>query len=189
MAAQNIALAGLQLIVGYEWLVSGLDKVLLGTFPSQLPGLLAAATSSGRLPGFFAALLQQFVAPHAVLFGLFIEWAETLGGLGLMSAGLVTLLRPWAERYLNVRAATIFLSVARLLDGVSLAAAAGTGLLGLSYFLLDGLPTPWFTPSVAYGGAIDTGLFLAAASAVLVTSQLIQWRRQSSASSASSSAQ
>src|SRR5262245_13225038 len=32
----NIALAGLQLVLGYQWLVSGIDKVLLGTFPAQI---------------------------------------------------------------------------------------------------------------------------------------------------------
>ena len=49
------------------------------------------------------------------------------------------------------------------------------GLLGVSYFFLDDLPTPWFVPSVAFGGAIDTGLFLAVASVILVVSQFIQW--------------
>ena len=53
-------------------------------------------------------------------------------------------------------------------------AALGMGLLGVSYFFLDDLPTPWFVPSVAFGGSIDTGLFLAVASVILVVSQLMQ---------------
>src|SRR5438045_8062208 len=36
----NIALAGLQLLIGYEWLLAGGDKFLLGAFPAQLGGLL-----------------------------------------------------------------------------------------------------------------------------------------------------
>jgi hypothetical protein len=172
--APNIALAGLQLLVGYEWLVSGIDKLLFGMFPERLGGLLAQLVSGGQLPGFFAALLRHVVVPNAVLFGYVIEWGETLAGLGLVTAGLMALLRPLAERYLRGALAVVFAIGFQLLGFLAPLAAAGAGLLGLSFFFLDGLPKPWFAPSIAYGGAIDTGLFLAAASVVLVLSQLMQ---------------
>lgn len=170
----NIALVGLQLLVGYEWLVSGVDKLLFGLFPERLDGLLAPLVSDGQLPGFFAALLRQVAVPNAVFFGYVIEWAETLAGVGLITAGLMALLSPLIERHLRGVLAVIFADGLRLLGFLAPLAAAGAGLLGLSFFFLDGLPTPWFTPSIAYGGAIDTGLFLAAASAVLVVCQLTQ---------------
>jgi hypothetical protein len=176
--ASNIALAGLQLLLGYEWLVSGVDKLLFGAFPASLGGLLTSALNGGQLPGFFAALLRALVAPNATLFGYLIEWGETLAGVGLVTAGLVALLRPLLERHLRGALAALFAPGIRLLDGLSPLAAAGAGLLGLSFFLLDGLPAPWFMPSIAYGGAIDTGLFLAAASVVLVGSQLVQRRQR-----------
>ena len=172
----NIALAGLQLLLGYEWLLAGGDKLLLAAFPAQLAGMLLALVSGGHLVGFFAAILQGLVAPHAVLFGYLIELGETLAGLGLMAAGLVTLLRPLAGRYLSGTSATVFMFGDRLLGRLALVAAMGAGLLGVSYFFLDGLPAPWFLPSVAFGGSIDNGLFLAIASVILVVSQLIQWR-------------
>src|SRR5690348_12553106 len=84
--ALNMTQALLQLIVGYEWLLSGTDKLLLGTFPAQLSGLLNASLSGGRFPSFFAALLRWLVLPNAVLFGYLIEWGETLVGMGLMIA-------------------------------------------------------------------------------------------------------
>ncbi len=174
----NMALAGLQLIVGYAWLLAGVDKLLFGVFPAQLGGLLRTAVSGGHLPGFLVAILQGLVVPNAVLFGYLIEWGETLAGLVLVTAGLVALLRPLAWRYLGDTSAAVFLSGARLLEKLAPLAATGAGLLGLSYFFLDGLPKPWFVPSIAFGGAIDTGLFLAAASVVLVVSQFVQ-RRQS----------
>lgn len=174
----NIALAGLQLLIGYEWLVSGVDKLLFGAFPARLGGLLTPTINGGQLPGLFAALLRALVLPNAALFGYLIEWGETLAGVGLVAAGLVALLRPFAERRLSGSLAALFAFGVRLLDRLSPAAAAGAGLLGLSFFLLDGLPSPWFTPSIAYGGAIDTGLFLAAASVVLVISQLAQRRQR-----------
>lgn len=177
VSTPNLALAGLQLLVGYEWLVSGVDKVLLGSFPDKMGGLLTAAISGGRLPGFFADMLQALVLPGAPFFGVLIEWGELLAGLGLIAAGLVTLLRPLAERYLNLRAALVYSYGAHLLDLLAPAAAIGAGLLGLSFFLLDGLPSPWFAPGIAYGGAIDTGLFLAVASVVLVVGQLAHRKR------------
>ena len=172
----NIALAGLQLLIGYEWLLPGGDKLLLGAFPAQLGGMLLTLVSGGHLVSFFAAILQGLVAPNAVLFGHLIELGETLAGLGLMAAGLVALLRPLAGRRLRGRSATLFVFGDRLLGRLALFAALGAGLLGVSYFFLDGLPAPWFIPSVAFGGSIDPGLFLAVASVVLIVSQLMQRR-------------
>jgi hypothetical protein len=170
----NMALAGLQLIVGYELLLAGVDKLLFGVFPAQLGGLLRTAVGGDHLPGFFVAILRGLVVPNAALFGYLIEWGETLAGLGLVTAGLVALLRPLAGRYLGGTSAAMFLFGARLVERLAPFAATGAGLLGLSYFLLDGLPKPWFIPSIAFGGAIDNGLFLAAASVVLVVSQFVQ---------------
>jgi hypothetical protein len=71
----------------------------------------------------------------------------------------------------------MFVSGFRLVERLASIAALGAGLLGLSYFFLDGLPKPWFFPSIAFGGSIDMGLFLAAASVVLVVSQFVQWHQ------------
>ncbi|HLJ80715.1 MAG TPA: hypothetical protein VKT52_04445, partial [Ktedonobacterales bacterium] len=98
-AAPNFALIGLELLVGYEWLVSGVDKLLIGTFPDTLGGLLTQSLSGGQLPGFFAAILRGLVAPNAVPFGYLIEWGEILAGLGLIAAALSELARPWIERH------------------------------------------------------------------------------------------
>src|SRR5437899_1274907 len=112
----NIALVGLQLLLGYEWLLAGGDKFLLGAFPAQLGGLLSASVHGGHLVGFFVAILQGLVAPNAVLFGYLIESGETLAGLGLMTAGLVALLRPLAGRSLSGTSATLFAYGDRLLQ-------------------------------------------------------------------------
>src|SRR5260221_3597283 len=60
----NVALAGLQLVIGYQWLVSGIDKVLLGTVPAQIRHLLVAQIGSSDLPGYFAKLLPALVVPN-----------------------------------------------------------------------------------------------------------------------------
>lgn len=172
--APDIALAGLQLLLGYEWLLAGGDKFLLGTFPAQLRGLLLTSISGGHLIGFFTAMLHGLVVPNAVLFGYLIESGETLAGLGLMTAGLIVLLRPLARHYLKGTGARVFMYGDRILEKLAPLAATGAGILGLSYFFLDGLPKPWFVPSIAFGGSIDTGLFLAVASVILLVSQFVQ---------------
>jgi len=170
----NIALAGLQIIVGYEWLLAGGDKLLLGGFPAQMGKLLLTIIGGGQLLGFFASILRELVVPNAVLFGYLIEWGETLAGLGLVTAGLLALLRSLVEHSPGGRSTAMFMSGFRLVERLAPLAAIGAGLLGLSYFFLDGLPKPWFVPSIAFGGSIDMGLFLAAASVVLVVGQLVQ---------------
>jgi hypothetical protein len=102
-------LAGLQLLLGYEWLVSGVDKLLYGTFPQTLGTLLKGTLSNPKVPAFFVALLRDLVLPNAALFGAFIMWAETLAGLGLIAAGLVALLRPWLTRQLTGTLASAFI--------------------------------------------------------------------------------
>ena len=170
----NIALAGLQMLIGYEWLLAGGDKLLLGGFPAQLGKLLLTIVNGGQLLGFFASILRELMVPNAVLFGYLIELGEVLAGLGLVTAGLLALLRPLVERSRGGRNRAMFLSGFQLVERLAPLAAVGAGLLGLSYFLLDGLPKPWFVPSIAFGGSIDMGLFLAAASVVLVVSQFVQ---------------
>jgi hypothetical protein len=172
----NIALAGLQLVIGYQWLVSGVDKLLLGTFPLQMGPLLAGQIGGGKLPGYFAALLQGLVVPNAPAFGYAIMLGETLAGLGLIAAGLLELLRPLAEAHLVGSIWTVFAVTDRLVTSLAPLAAAGAGLLGLSYYLLDGAPTIWFTSSLAYGGAVAPGMVIALASLVLVVAQVVRPR-------------
>jgi hypothetical protein len=172
----NVALVGLQLVIGYQWLVSGVDKILLGTFPAQIGHLLAGQIGSGKLPMYFSALLQALVVPNAPLCGYAIMVGETLAGLGLVGAGLVALLRPLFEARARGRLWQLFAMTDRLVTGLAPLAAAGAGLLGLSYYLLDGAPTLWFMPSLAYGGAIAPGMVVALASLVLVAVQVVRPR-------------
>jgi thiosulfate dehydrogenase [quinone] large subunit len=172
----NVALAGLQLVIGYQWLVSGVDKILLGSFPAQMGHLLAGQIGSGKLPGYFAASLRTLVVPNAPAFGYAIMLGETLAGLGLIAAGLLAFTRPLAEARLAGRPWRAFALADRLVTGLSPLAAAGAGLLGLSYYLLDGAPTLWLTPSLAYGGAIAPGMVVALACLVLVAAQVVRPR-------------
>ena len=63
----NIALAGFQILIGYEWLLAGGDKLLLGGFPAQLGKLLLGVGGGGQLPGSFASLLRELVPQCCIL--------------------------------------------------------------------------------------------------------------------------
>ena len=65
------------------------------------------------------------------------------------------------------------------IEWLAAGAALGAGLMGLTFYLLDGAPSQWFMPSIAFGGALDTGLLLAAGSAVLLADAVAggQFRR------------
>lgn len=176
----SLARLGLQAALGYEWLVSGLDKALYGRFPATLGSLLAGVLHGGAVPAAFAALLRAVALPHPLFFGWLIEWSETLAGLALLGAALVELLRPLMERHLTPETRRQWWEPAhRVVDALALAAAVGTALLGLSFYLLDGAPAFWPEPSVAFGGAIDTGLLLAALAAPLAIGPVLpRLRRQ-----------
>jgi thiosulfate dehydrogenase [quinone] large subunit len=171
----NVLLAALQLLVGYQWLVSGGDKLLYGHFPDQMRQLVAGAISSGRLPDFFAQFLQSAVLPNATIFGVLVECGEMLTGLGLLAGVLLSMTRPpilrrlTAERGSGARFARIALGALYVLTVV---AALGALFMGLNYWALDGMPMPWFAPGLAYGGAIHPALFLAGASATILIGQI-----------------
>ena len=174
----RIARIGLQAALGYEWLVSGLDKALYGRFPETLGGLLAGALRAGEIPAPFAALLRTLALPHPLFFGWLIEWSETLSGLALLGAALMALLRPALERRLAPEARSWLPPAHRTVDMLAVAAAAGAVLLGLSFYLLDGALAFWPLPTIAFGGAVDTGLLLAALAAPLALGPALTWLRR-----------
>jgi hypothetical protein len=63
-------------------------------------------------------------------------------------------------------------AIVRLLIVLTMGAALGGMFLGLNFFVMDGMPTPWFTPGIAYGGAIHSGLLLSLACLVIFIGQI-----------------
>ncbi|HEX6818617.1 MAG TPA: hypothetical protein VF120_09605, partial [Ktedonobacterales bacterium] len=56
-------------------------------------------------------------------------------------------------------------------------AALASLAMAVNYYLLDGLPAPWFQPSFAFGGAIDSSLLLALFSLVILLGRAMAgWR-------------
>ena len=162
------AFASLALLLGYAWLLAGVDKLLLGNFPTQLTQILAGSLHGGTIPGFFADFLRVVVLPNGALFGLMAEYAEILAGLGLIAASLAILFAPPLEQRVAPPVAQWVARTRRLAVALGVLAAIGTVLLGGIYYLLDGAPSQWFMPSAAVDGALDPGLQLALGSLVLL---------------------
>jgi hypothetical protein len=173
----NLVLAGLQLLVGYAWLVSGVDKLLYGSFPDRVPQLISSSIDSGRLPDIFAQLAQAIVLPNAFLLGVLVECGETLTGAGLLAGAVIALVGPALERRIIARQASgaaqpRYAFILQLLGVLTMGAALGGAFLGLNFYVMDGMPTPWFTPGIAYGGAIHSGLLLSIACLIILVGQI-----------------
>jgi thiosulfate dehydrogenase (quinone) large subunit len=86
-----VALLLVQLCLGYEWLVSGLTKIVHGDFPGGLGGELADLGKQS--PGWYRGLLTNAIEPHAQLVGYGIEIAELLAGVVLIGSAVIWLAR------------------------------------------------------------------------------------------------
>src|SRR2546428_766609 len=89
----RILLAAIQAIIGWEWLMSGGNKLLFGTFPQGLANVLNTNMKDNP-NAWYAAFLQQNILPHSVSYGYLIEWTEVTIGIILLSGALVLLGQP-----------------------------------------------------------------------------------------------
>jgi uncharacterized membrane protein YphA (DoxX/SURF4 family) len=85
----TVALLFIQIVLGYEWLVSGLTKLLNRGFPEGLAAELR--DMSAGAPGWYRHFLASAVLPHAQLFGYAIEVAEVAAGAILIGTALLLL--------------------------------------------------------------------------------------------------
>ncbi len=118
------ALLLVQAVIGYEWLVSGLTKVVQGDFPQGLAGRLRG---DAHAPAWYGSLLRSAVLPHAAVFGYAIEIAEI--GVGIVLLAAVLPLPTQLRRLMAI--ATSAALVAGLLLVVNFALANGS-TFGLS---------------------------------------------------------
>ena len=85
-----IALLLVQVVLGYEWLVSGLTKVVRGGFPQGIADELRDMSQGA--PGWYRHFLASVVVPHAQLFGYAIEVAEVVVGSILIGTAVAVLI-------------------------------------------------------------------------------------------------
>ena len=127
-----VALLLVQICIGYEWLVSGLTKVVHGDFAQGFAGELHDVP--GSAPVWYRSFLSDAVIPHAHAFAYTIEAAELVAGVALLSGGIALLVRGGALSA-RVRRGLFLSTAAASLVGLVLVvnfALANGSTLGLS---------------------------------------------------------
>lgn len=153
------ALRGLllvQLVIGYEWFMSGLTKLVRGDFPGGLAEELRE--KSEGVSGWYRGFLDGAVIPHAQVFGYLIEITELAAGLALIVAATVWL-AAW-ERLPDGGRVAVRLATAG-------AAVAGI-VMSVNFHLANGSAQPWGIPGDSFDEAVDLDSLIVGIQLVLV---------------------
>ena len=150
-----VGLLAVQILIGYEWFISGITKIVRGGFPAGLADDLH--DKSQGAPGWYVDFLQNAVIPHARSFGNLIEWAEVLAGVAFIAGALI-----WLFAWDRVPTWTRLTTLA-----VVASAALGATFLAMNLHLANGAPHPWLLPGSGFDEGIDLDSLLPATQLVL----------------------
>ena len=154
----SLSMIGLLIVViilGYEWFVSGLTKIVNGDFVSGLAEELA--NKAADAPGWYTSFLNSTVIPNASPFGYLIEFGEVLIGLTFIVGSLLWLFA-WKRLPLKVQTTVLFLTVAAAIGGIFMA---------LNIHFANGLIHPWLSPADSFDEGVDFDSFLAVMNLVI----------------------
>lgn len=157
-------LAAVQAIIGWEWLMSGGNKLLSGSFPQSLAETLTGMMKNNP-DGWYVSFLQHTILPQSVLYGYMIEWAEVTIGIILLGGAAVLLGQPRRKGQPQYRL-TVLYSFAAM--G---AALTGAFLTINFHFLAGGWIFPWFDGGAANGEGIDLDALLPPFELVIILAQ------------------
>lgn len=127
----SIGLLIVQVIVGYEWLLSGLTKLVRGGFPQGLGDELAEESQDAF--GWYRSLLEAVVIPNGTAFGYLIELTELLVGVVLIVTAFLWLFR-WETLRRREREAML----------LAIVVACGAAItMNVGFYLASGDPLPF----------------------------------------------
>ncbi len=156
-----IGLLILEIIIGYEWLVSGLTKIIRGDFVSGLADEMA--NKLGDVAGWYAGLLNGVVIPNATFFGYVIEIGEVLVGVALIVLPLVWLFA-WDKLPNRIQSTAVFLIAAASIGGIFMA---------INFHLANGNSHPWLIPADSFDEGVDFDSLLAILNIVTATVNIL----------------
>lgn len=156
MQKNVIVISLIELWLGYEFLVSGWNKLVLSkSFTSGLSGYLKAMI--GGQTGWYSNLINQSILPHAPVFGYLIEWAEVIAGIILIVAPLF--LMPRIKDNILVHKTFSILSILALVS---------IFVMSLNFYLILKWPSPLPGQGNPYTPGVSFDFFIAAMSLVLI---------------------
>ncbi len=162
-----MGLAIVEAVIGYEWLLSALDKILSPTFRTGLVQQLTMALR-GNPNAWWVALATRLALPHAQFCALLVEVSELLVALGFFAGALL-----WASGRFPVR------RWARRLNLGVIGALLGSALMTANYYLMSGETLPGLNPGNPFneGLSID-GLLTLIALGLLAIHAAPLWARR-----------
>lgn len=138
-----VGLLLIQMFIGYEWLMSGLSKLLAGDFVSGLSGTLS--DQSKDMTGWYKSFLDGVVIPNGQVFGYLVMFGELALGVALIGAALIWLTR-WSRLGFGGRSTV-------------LAVIALTGIfaifMNVNFHLASGANHPWIIAADPNGEGVD----------------------------------
>ncbi|MFL5758599.1 MAG: hypothetical protein ACJ789_02610 [Thermomicrobiales bacterium] len=149
------------LLLGYEWLLSGLNKVLSSDFLTGL-GAELQATVADNPNNWYAHLLARMVIPHAWTAAALVEGGEIAVALGLFAGAALWL---GVDRISSRWARTIHPWV--------IAALIGSALMTANYYFLDRNSFPWLRPSAPFDEGLNIDGLLTLVSVALIVIQFL----------------
>ena len=150
-----VGLLLIQILIGYEWLISGLTKLIDGGFPQGLAAELRE--SSQAAPAFYKSFLDSAVIPHGQLFGFLVEIGELAGGIALIATAAIWLLR-WHRLSLNWQIGVLAVTAAASLIGI---------FMNVNFHLANGGTHPWLIPPSGFDEGVDLDSLMPAIQLVL----------------------
>ena len=155
-----IGLLIVQMIIGYEWLISGIAKFAAGNFASGLADALVAKTA--QTAGWYTSFLNNIVIPNGIAFGYLIETAEVLVGIALIVGPLLWIFA-WDRVSDRMRSTVLLLMIVASLGGVFMA---------LNFHVANAGNHPWTLPDSGFDEGIDVDLVLSGIQIVIVVVQI-----------------
>jgi len=158
-----LGLLAIQILIGYEWLMSGLTKVVRGGFPSGLADELAE--KSEGTASWYVSFLDSVVIPNASTFGVLIILGELAVGAALIAAAAL-----WAFRWerLDTGGRTAVL-------GATAASALGGIFMNVNFHLANGSAHPWLIPGEGFDEGVDLDSLMPAIQLVLAAVSAGTW--------------
>ena len=159
-----LGLLAVEALLGYEWLMSGITKVVRGGFPSGLADEVREKSEGAA--SWYASFLDSVVIPNGSVFGVLIIIGELAVGAAMIAAAVL-----WAFRWerLGLRGRTGLLTA-------TVVAAIGGIFMNLNFHLANGSAHPWLIPGDGFDEGVDLDSFMPAVQVILVIVSVSVWR-------------
>ncbi|GIU94213.1 MAG: hypothetical protein KatS3mg012_0670 [Gaiellaceae bacterium] len=160
-----LGLLAIQVIIGYEWFMSGLTKIVRGGFPSGLADELTEKSEGAA--SWYVSFLDSVVIPNGSTFGVVIILGELAVGAALIVAAAL-----WAFRWeaLASRGRTAVVAATAL-------AALGGIFMNVNFHLANGSAHPWLIPGEGFDEGVDLDSLMPAIQLVLATVAAVTWAK------------